>query len=82
MLVIAEIPHKGNKLTVEIVDVWTGGSGVKLATVRAFIGQPFQSWTHGGWCPSDTANFPAGLLRDVRIESDQEATQGADANGR
>jgi len=75
MTILASIPHKGNRMTVEILDVWTGGSGVKLATVRALTGQPFQSWTHGGWATSDTANFPAGLLRDVRKVDEPEAQE-------
>lgn len=50
---------------VEVIDVFPGSSGIKLATVRALQGKPFMSWTHGGWCESDTANLPAELLKDV-----------------
>jgi len=73
MTILASIPHKGNRMTVEITDVFTGGSGVQLAIVRALAGSPFMSWTNGGWAASDTANFPAGLLRDVRIQPDLES---------
>lgn len=86
MAILASIPYKGNRnMIVEILDVFTGGSGVKLATVRALAGQPFQNWTHGGWCPSDTCNWPAGLLRDVIIHPEQDSgsiPQEAVTNGR
>jgi hypothetical protein len=66
-MILASIPHGKEKLTVEVTDVFTGGSGVKLATVRALAGEPFQAWTNGGWCSSNTARFPADLLRDVAV---------------
>lgn len=56
------------KHEVEVLDVFPGASGVKLATVRALRGKPFMSWTHGGWCESDTANLPADLLKDITLQ--------------
>lgn len=61
------------KHDVEILDVFPGTSGVKLATVRALQGKPFQSWTSGGWCESDTANLPAGLLKDITPQPESQS---------
>ena len=54
---------------VKILDVFTTGDGRKLAIVQALEGQPFTSWTHGGWAASDTTTIRADFLQDVAAES-------------
>lgn len=66
-MIIANIPHKGAQLTVEVTGTFTTSNGVKMAVVRALAGRPFSAWTHGGWADSDSANFPAHLLRNVAV---------------
>ena len=61
MTIIASIPYKGESLPVTIEDIFTGSNG-KTARVRAMAGQPFCSWTHGGWAYSDTLNIRVDLL--------------------
>ena len=66
-MIIANIPHNGETITVEVLDVFTTGDGRKLATVRALTGQPFTSWTHGGWAESDTRRVRVDQLANVAI---------------
>lgn len=66
MAILAEIPHKYSNMTVEVTDVYTTSNGVKMARIAALKGRPFCEYTSGGWCESNTARFPADLLRNVR----------------
>jgi hypothetical protein len=70
-MILAHIPHNGEMLPVEVVEAITTGDGRRLAVVRALAGQPFTGHSfNGGPCDSDTANIPAGLLRDVVMTVD------------
>ncbi len=40
---------------VEVLAVWTGSRGLR-AEVLALDGQRFNSWTHGGWCESNSTH--------------------------
>lgn len=73
-MIIATIPHNGEKLTVEVLDVFTSPNGVKMARVRALAGQPFKAWTPGGCHASDSTRFPAGLLRDMTLANPNNQT--------
>ena len=70
MTIIATIPHMGESLTVEVIDVFRTGDGRKLVIVRSMAGQPFTNCTHGGPAESDSANVPACALSDVQVIGD------------
>lgn len=74
-MIIANIPHNGTQLTVEILSVFTTGDGRKLAAVRALAGQPFTTWTHGGPADSSSANVRADRLSDIALSVDLAAPE-------
>lgn len=62
-MILATIPHQGQRLPVEVVDAVQG-----KATVRTLDGaEIFPRWTHGGWCMDAEANVPADLLADIIV---------------
>ncbi len=69
-MIIATFPHRGESLTVEVLDVYDGSNGRKLASVRALSGEPFTCWTHGGWATGSLASVPVFLLREVAATVD------------
>ena len=72
-MIIAQIPHDGTTITVEVLSTFTTGDGRKLATVKALTGKPFTSWTHGGWAESETRNVRVDLLSNVAMSVDLPA---------
>jgi len=64
-MIIAQTPHNGELITVEVLATFTTGDGRKLATVKAMTGRPFSSWTHGGWADSNTRNVRVDQLSNI-----------------
>ena len=58
-------------IDVEVLNSWTSSRG-KVALVQALSGQPFKSWTHGGWAESDSTTVLADTLKDVRTDPQAE----------
>ena len=62
---------------IEILDVFEGSSGRKLASIRYLDGHEINYWTHGGWCRDDHDQIPVALLHDIRIcEHEHTTTRG------
>lgn len=66
-MIIAQIPHNGTTITIEVLSVFTTGDGRKLASVRALTGHPFTEWTHGGPADTDTRRVRVDLLANVAL---------------
>lgn len=63
-------------LEVQVIDSFTTGDGRRIAVVKALRGKPFTDYSfNGGPSDSDTAQVPAALLKDVRIEREQDNGQ-------
>lgn len=80
-MIIASVPTDGKSIECEVLDIFTGSSGRKVATVRALRGMPFQSYTHGGWCASNSCTIPAGLLSRVAIRCTHEHAELSSSGG-
>lgn len=68
MTILADIPHKGSMIKVEITDTYINSRGEKMVSVKALKGEPFISWTHGGWAYYNTTEVGVNSLKDVRQE--------------
>ena len=55
-----------NGIEVQIKGVLHTGDGRKRVAIRAIQGEPFGSWTHGGWITTDSAVVSPDVPSDFR----------------
>lgn len=74
MKILARIPTRNGPVDVEVLDIFDGACR-KMAVVRALVGEPFQSWSHGGWSCSAVASIPVSMLQPVIVDQPVLVTQ-------